>query len=114
MAVTSLARSKKEEKEMKSETSFKLLDPRTWGEESEGLKLLAGVALTCWVPLLMYCSVTGQSLPFYAMLADEAVGVALGWLLYRVRDERILSCVPADSRRSDRDRSYQRETKIAA
>jgi hypothetical protein len=114
MTVTSPARSKKEEKEMKSETSFKLLDPRTWGEASEGLKLLAGVALTCWVPPLMYCSVTGQSLPFYAMLADEAIGVALGLLLYRVKDDRILSCVPADSRRGDRRRSYRRETKIAA
>src|SRR5215210_5839179 len=108
MAITPLARSKKEEKEMKSETSFKLLDPRTWGEASEGLELLAGVTLTCWVPPLMYCSVTGQSLPFYAMLADEAVGVALGWLLYRVKDERILSCVPAVSRQRDRGRSYRR------
>ena len=88
---------------MGSETSFKFFGPRTWGELSGGLKVLAVALLAFYVPLLMYRSVAGQSQQFYFMLIHEAVSVLLGLLMYKFQNGPEPSCVPARVRSEEKE-----------
>lgn len=68
--------------------------PRAPEMVPEGLKLLAGLALTCWIPTAMFCLVLNQSVLLYGMLCDEALGALFGILIYKTSSNRVLSCVP--------------------
>jgi hypothetical protein len=76
-----------------SRMPFKFCGPRT-REASEGIKLLAGVVLTWWLPSLLYCSVTGQTFPFYLIAGTQAFGVLLGVWMYARPSKSMPSCVP--------------------
>lgn len=66
------------------------------GEETvpEGAKFLAGAALTLIVPTLLFCAVSGQLLPLYLMAANEALGVAWGFMLFKKSPVGFLTSIP--------------------
>jgi len=75
--------------------TFKCLAPRATVGMPEGLKLVTGIATTCWMPTLMLCIAVGNLFPILLMLCCEVLGTFLGLLLYALRSPyRIASCVP--------------------
>jgi hypothetical protein len=81
---------------IRSKLLFGNFYPRAHELTSEGMKFLAGVALTFWAPTLLFCYVIGQFLPFYLMSCNQALGVLLGILMYNKPSNGILSCVPVN------------------
>jgi hypothetical protein len=80
---------------MKSRNSFKCRALRAWARMSEGVKLVTGVATTCWVPTLWFCITLRKALPFLLTLCCEILGTLVGVLLYAFRATyRMPSCVP--------------------
>jgi hypothetical protein len=93
--------SAKEDKEMgvvliDSKMPFKFNGPRSYRGVPEGIKFLVGATLTNWAPVLLYCYVTGEMLPFYSILCSQVLGAALGILMYKKQPGEWLSCVPVD------------------
>lgn len=79
-----------------SRMPIKFCGPRAQEKLPEGVKLLAGVALTLWTPSLFYCLVTGQILPLYVVACNQALGVLLGVWMYERQPRGLASCVPAN------------------
>jgi hypothetical protein len=62
---------------------------------SEGLKLVSGVATTCWMPTLLFSITLRNALPILLTLCCEILGTLMGVLLYAFRAPyQIPSCVP--------------------
>jgi hypothetical protein len=62
---------------------------------SDAVKFCAGAVFTLLLPALLFCVVINQLWPLYLMACDEAVGVALGFVMFRRSSGRLLSRVPA-------------------
>lgn len=77
-----------------SKMPIKFRGLRAYRRVPEGAKLLASAVLVHWGPALLYCSITGQMLPFYVMACNQALGIALGVLRYKKQPGESLSCVP--------------------
>ena len=74
---------------------FNCQAPRAHAGVPEGLKLVMGVAITCWVPTLMLSITYQHPLPLLLTLSCEILGTFTGLLLYALRPAyRIPSCVP--------------------
>ena len=77
-----------------SKMPFKFRALRVYERVPDGAKFLASAALVHWGPALLYCSITGEMLPFYLMTCNQALGVALGVLRYKKQPGEFLSCAP--------------------
>ncbi|HEX8474635.1 MAG TPA: hypothetical protein VF666_11420 [Pyrinomonadaceae bacterium] len=62
----------------------------------EWAKFLAGATLTLLAPTLLFCAISGQLLPLYLMATNEALGVVLGFVMFKKTSVGFLSCVPFD------------------
>jgi hypothetical protein len=80
-----------------SKMMFRDFNPRADERVSEGVKFFGGVMLTFWGPIIMACLVLGQAMPFYWMLAIDALGVLWGVCLYNKPSGNLPSCVPVHS-----------------
>jgi len=80
--------------QIKSRRLFGDFFPRAPELVPEGVKILVGLALTCWIPTIMLSLVTNQSVLIYGMVCDEALGALLGILIYKKASYGFLSCVP--------------------
>ena len=59
--------------------------PRAHAGVPQGLKLLLGVAITCWLPTLMLCITLGNFLPLVLVLCCEVLGTFAGLLIFASR-----------------------------
>lgn len=66
-----------------SKMPFKFRGLRAYRRVPDEMKFLACAVLVHWGPALMYCSVTGEMLPFYLMVCNQMLGVVLGVLMYK-------------------------------
>lgn len=53
------------------------------GIAPDEVNFIAGAALTLFVPTLLFCLVINQLWPLYVMACDEALGVVLGFVMFR-------------------------------
>lgn len=84
-----------------SRMPVKFCGPRAQKRVSEGVQFLAGVALTCWMPTVTYCLITGQILPFYWVACSQALSALLGVWMYKKQPSNLASCMPASRIPSD-------------
>jgi hypothetical protein len=61
--------------------------------------LLGGLAVTAWLPTLIWCLVLDHPLPAYLISSSEIFGAMLGALFYAAAAPTALSCVPVTSKR---------------
>lgn len=80
----------------------------------EGVKFLALVALTVWIPMIAFCHVMNQSAVSYGMVCGQILGGLLGVLLYQKSSNCFLSCVPAHQVTDRSGEGDVRELKNAA
>jgi hypothetical protein len=97
-----------------SRLPFKFHSLRVHERVPEGTKFFACLGLTYWGPILLYCALTNQALPFYLMVCNAALGVSFGVLLYRKPPEEIPHCVPPSSIPFAVSAARDRERKKAA
>lgn len=71
-----------------SSMPVKVGGPRAYKRALEGIKFLAGEAFTPWILPLMCCLVICQIFPFYLIVCNQSVGIALGvWMYYKKRPD---------------------------
>ncbi len=58
------------------------------------MTFILGAMLTLVMPSILYCAVIGQLWPLCVMACNEALGAALGLLLFKRSNGRFASCVP--------------------
>jgi len=81
---------------MESRMQFKCFAPRAQARVPEGLKLVTGVAVSCWLPTLLLSFIVESALPILLTLCCEVFGTLTGLLMYVLRPPyRITRCVPA-------------------
>lgn len=79
----------------KPKIPFNCQAPRVHSRVPEGLKVLLGIATTCWLPTLMLCISFQHALPFVLTLTSEVVGTLMGLMIYALRPPyQVTSCVP--------------------
>lgn len=74
-------------------TSFKFADPRA-NEAPEGVGLLSGLALTVWLPTILWCSALNETLPLTLIAVTELIGGIVGLGLYTNPPLDPQPCVP--------------------
>ena len=60
----------------------------------EGSVIFAGLALTTWLPTIIWCSALNNNLPLDLVTSAELVGGIIGLLLYKYPPS-VAHCVPA-------------------
>lgn len=62
----------------------------------EGLRFVAGVALTLWIPTLALCLVIDAAELRAVMIGEHVLGMLCGLLIYNQSPNPVLSVVPVD------------------
>lgn len=76
-----------------NKTPFKFSTPRA-SKVPEGVVLLTGLALTAWLPTILWCSALQENTPLYLIAATELVSVFIGLVLHQSPPRRPPACVP--------------------
>jgi presenilin-like A22 family membrane protease len=95
------------------QTPFEFAAPRA-EEVPEGAVVLTGLALTAWLPTIMWCSALNQTLPLDLIALSELLGGMIGLALYHSPPSSLPPCVPMSSTPDvPKDRGYTRLRKAA-
>lgn len=80
----------------------------------ELVEFFAGAALTLFVPTLLFCASINQLWPLWVMFSDEALGVIVGFLMFKIEPDDVPSCVPVTRVRKALSSAHADELKKAA
>lgn len=88
--------------------------PRAEGKVPEGAKFVVGAGLTVCGPVLLFCYVVGQLLPFYLMMCNMVLGILWGISMFEQPQDAAASCVPMSTTPEAPSNSHTRPVREVA